>query len=136
MTKEMITVEKAREALVKVIEANGFDYIYAAPEDMDGNCMYNVDGKPSCLVGHAIHNIDPELFDDLSTEEANRILPAGTHESAGKSTSIRSMDNINIDYTARQALQAAQSAQDAGDSWGVALNYFDRTVAEFGTAKQ
>src|SRR5690606_19117414 len=56
MTDKTLTYERAKELLLQVIEGRE-DYSYENPDPEPENpdaCYNHWDGKPSCLIGHAI----------------------------------------------------------------------------------
>lgn len=116
---ETITTEIARAALVTAIAQKGEAYVY---EQIDGVCYYNVDGKPSCLVGTAVAALGEDYFDLLSAEEAVRV-------ENGDGLAAHEIKSIPMTSQAKSALQAAQSTQDGGASWGDALEAFDFAVS-------
>lgn len=120
MTEFRFTTEQALEALRKAVELKGSDYVYP-PGEKDsphGSCMYAHNGSPSCIVGHLVNILDPEIFARLAAAEEQG-GPHGAEE----------LTNPDVNYlpedfwspsTAR-VLGFAQYAQDRGELWGTAL---------------
>lgn len=125
------TAEDILEAMAKAVEARGEDYKYIYPKvdtpDYWGemksvpsdSCLYvdPNDGTPSCIVGHAIHTLDPEAFQHLA--EAER-------ENPDTQVALRLIEEgflpegFWVEEAARIA-QVAQTAQDSRLTWGEAL---------------
>lgn len=112
---EKYTAEQVLDTLAKVV-AGKEDYVYRLDQrDKDGNVQCNYaedDGSPSCIVGHVAAALDPDLFSDLAEGEQG-----------GNSFSVLSASHYfrsHFEGRALMALQAAQSAQDGGRSWGTA----------------
>ncbi|OQW34539.1 MAG: hypothetical protein A4E20_10995 [Nitrospira sp. SG-bin2] len=94
------------------------DFVYQPANEDDeylpGVCSYIRDGKPSCLVGHALWDcgvIDDTLGEDLNTW-----------------TDIRSLDlrmNLAVDAEEIQWLSDVQDAQDIKIPWGTAVKRAD-----------
>jgi len=114
----VITVEQARAALTQAVEQRGADYVYNM---VNGTCVYN-DNGPSCIVGQAVYNIDPELFNRLAEEESER------RGNDGDGLVVGGIESLEFDFVAKQALGEAQHAQDNRKSWGEALEVFESTV--------
>lgn len=73
-----------------------------------GDCVYSLDGQPSCLIGHAL--------EDLGL--------LGVAAKAGNETSIDTLiGRIGLQFTRRQRqwLKQVQTLQDGGESWGSAV---------------
>lgn len=113
-----ITPEEWAVAMKKAVADKGEEHLY----DMTatGSCEYaevltdeqgQVTLIPSCLVGHVAYMIDPGLLDVLHGFEG---LSVGAL--------FREASNVSI------ALDAAQTAQDTGDTWGEALRKFQEIM--------
>lgn len=111
----MINVEQARAGLVAAIAQKGEDYVY--PEFDEKPCTYSINGEPSCIVGYAVDSIGHDLFLLLQTEEAK-----------DGPMSVYSIESLDFTYAAKNALQRAQGAQDAGQTWGESLRIFDEVI--------
>ena len=133
------TRQDVLDAARKIVAEKGPDYVY--PRNSVTGTGYNGSGyggangpvyaeggKPSCLVGHVVHALDPEVFAHLAAVEEVR----GT-ESADNLTyygfSSEMEDEGNYWYVpedfwneeAQQLMNQAQHYQDAGTPWGDAL---------------
>lgn len=110
---EALTFERAVELAHEVVAEFGEDYVYPADQKRaeDGgsspSCVYVHENKPSCLVGQILHRHGVDLF-DLSKEEFR-----GAHFVA--------FHLAGADMDTRQFLDAAQSSQDKGNTWGEAV---------------
>lgn len=97
-------------AEVRKVAAANPDYIYERVEGSP-NCVYVRDGKPSCLIGHALWNlglIDIHLPADLNYGGIHRLAPEL---------------NIWLDDAELTWLMSAQSAQDTRKTWAEAVEY-------------
>lgn len=113
MTSRYIGADEALAALEAVVAEGGEDYVYPDEEkDHDGMCRYvRKDGTPSCIVGHVVTLLDPELLPLLATKEGAAALSLGFP------------DKLHFTNQAAQVLDAAQQEQDNGKTWGEALAY-------------
>lgn len=110
---EALTYDRAVELAREVVAEFGEDYVY--PQDHKvaespssvPSCVYVHDGKPSCLVGQILYRHGVDL-DDLATQEFT-----GAWIVAGKFAAA----NLKTCYF----LDAMQSLQDKGSTWGEAL---------------
>lgn len=112
-----ITDEKIMATLREVV-AERPEFIYQKPLASEGNvavCRYVHGDVPGCLVGQVLHRLGVSLG-TLSVHEGQ---PA--HSLA---------DTLDIGSQAvRWALNAAQTAQDGGSTWGEALACAEREFA-------
>jgi hypothetical protein len=124
-----ITEEAFTAAMRAAVEERGAAYTYPAVDDEvaraegwrdnTGQCQYqNAAGEPACLIGLALSKIDPSLVPEYG--------------------SVVGADHYLRGYGAPQAVQlaasAAQSYQDTGETWGLALDAYERTLEERRTA--
>lgn len=114
----MFSDKQVYEAAVAAVEARGEDYVY---EKFHGDCVYGVDGEPSCLVGQIVYNLDPDLFAALEAEDIQR-------RRDGEDTTCDVMPTLADKFSRRQmeALRGAQGYQDLGFTWGTAFLNFAR----------
>lgn len=112
----MFSDKQVYEAAVAAVKARGEDYVY---KQVDGNCMYGVNGEPSCLVGQIVYNLDPALFEALEEGDIQR-------RRDGKDTACDDMPVLADKFTSRQmkALRNAQRCQDRSGTWGHAFLEF------------
>jgi len=113
-----LTREAVTAAIEKVVAEKGADYVY---DREHGGCTYSEQTPegvvPSCIVGHVIAKMDPELFQRVAEYES---------ETGGfwwTGVDIR-IPGIEQDSAVKYALREAQDAQDDGDTWGEALEAF------------
>jgi hypothetical protein len=103
-----LTYDEAVALLNRAVQEKGEDYVYEMPDGIDGQCMYVVDGAPSCIIGHvyAYAGGDLELL----------------HQCEGVGASVlRDQGVLFADERTLGLLRRAQMRQDSGDSWGVAV---------------
>ena len=102
--KRINTAREALELLEKAVATRGEDFVY---QKRLGGCLYVYQGKPDCLIGVALIDFAGWPLSDLE-----RFCPVASvaREFPGR---------IGADAVA--VLQAAQDAQDAGETWGQAL---------------
>lgn len=118
-------------AIKQAVELRGAEYVYSdaekvpTPGSLIQRCVYsNQDGSPSCLIGQALYLIDPELMPSFDES---------LEEDASASTVLRARLGLGEDDltpTWVRAAQAAQSAQDDGASWGVALDAYNARLGK------
>jgi len=122
MTK--ITAKTALEAMRSIVKEFGADYVYPAIGDEE--CAYARGGAPSCIVGHIVARLDPDLFLQLGQmEDENGPFAIGSPE--GHGNELR--DSLGDAY---QLLLRAQQGQDKGDTWGSVLESAEKFHAEEG----
>lgn len=110
------------------------DYQYAAPERISARqCVYS-DGKgnASCIVGHVIARLEPELFKLIEKREwhptTEERTEAGDYEEGTNPISYPVSDlstmvgfaRVPFSPLMRDVLQTAQGLQDDGKPWGFA----------------
>lgn len=127
MTTVILTKANVLEQLRAAVILKGKNYRYTGDEAnlIQGSCVtdyaYERDGKPSCIVGHVLIGlgVDPAVFredyanptvDEVSTVNATKF------KHCHKVLPIAAENN-----TVLRALITAQSEQDQGRTWGVAL---------------
>lgn len=119
MTTTALDLETTRRFLAEAIAEKGEDYVY--PLDGYESCAYleyDTDKKPtgpSCLVGHVLVKAGVPMA-ALMEEEGSSALAA--------------VYDLLPDTPERltSALRAAQTLQDAGETWGSAVAEFERVV--------
>ena len=109
MKIEELTIENVTPVIKALVSEYGEDYIYKAEDrGYPGSvvrCYYQEDGKPSCIVGHILDRMDVKYDPEWERRNASAILGGAPEE-------------------LRHALVGAQGLQDAGRTWGKALNEF------------
>lgn len=106
-------------ALKAAVEEKGESYTYPA---RIGGCFYEDGGQPSCIVGHVLYNLDPEMFQRVAEWEA--VTKNTRFTNAARYLSLP----FHKDQVA--ALQKAQDAQDNQWSWGTAALDYANTLGE------
>lgn len=145
----IFTRDAVSEALHKAVETKGADYVYP---DWNFGCHY-ADAEaeyqaPSCIVGHVVAALDPELFQNWAEYErqaqgdsfsvrdamygdeydyAEVLDEDGLWVGVGEAQKFRKA--LSADDRTRDALLAAQRVQDLGQPWGDAQEAFDRVMA-------
>lgn len=112
----IVTEEQFTAAMRAAVEERGADYVYPVWDragaddyhDVHGTCKYSTpDGTPACIVGLALSKIDPALVPDYSANYgAHGMVVLGARS--------------NLAYAAG----VAQQEQDAGGTWGSALEQY------------
>lgn len=114
-----ISAARALELLKAEVDAEGADFVYKADERADPlkspKCVYVENGCPSCLVGRALHRAGVPLeilakLDDVQYDKGVGISDAEFDD-----------DSVVLEDDARGILATAQTMQDAGATWGEAL---------------
>jgi hypothetical protein len=113
----MITTEQFTQAMKDAVAFRGEDFTY--PEGWrDGNygqCRYQYDGNPACIIGEALSRCGVELQSKWEGMGCAEVL-----EFYLKVTDPKLLG----------AAQSAQSMQDNGDSWGGALKLYLERIGE------
>ena len=123
-----------RQAFLDILEERGRDHVYEG-RDAEGNCRYFKDGEPSCIVGHIVHRIDPELGRSIAaledewghSEEFVR-LNQGDLIFNTDDDRLAGYRCITQDLGLAEALEKAQGVQDRGGEWGEAYWEFDAVL--------
>ena len=128
------TLKKLR----RIVNERGHEYVYEAPEytDADGDlrqgdeCYYTTpEGKPSCLVGALLAGVAPGVLSKLNNYEwadlyedgAPQVVPV--FELYGERSQISGVDLQDyFTIEALRVLNRVQDEQDAGKSWGTAVD--------------
>jgi hypothetical protein len=141
------TTNAVTQVLESLVEEKGRDYVYP-PAAESIACYYSEeDGAPSCIVGHVIAKLEPELFHALYVRERKAQLGSASADEVLKypvefgraeddfddMTSIYDnppLDDSNPKHNRlARALSVAQSIQDGGRTWGAALEGYRRVLA-------
>lgn len=109
-----ITKPKAKQLLRDVVRGNE-SYVYRS-EDHGDRCVYEYDGKPSCVVGQVLYRAGVSIdvlaeLDDLDYSSFMDDDPVDVLKEAG----------LTMTKPARNLLVMVQTRQDQGISWGSAL---------------
>lgn len=117
------TDEQVTEAIEKVVAERGGDYVYDSGRG-DSGCFYSTtDGKPSCIVGYVINELNPEAFEKVAAKESK------LGQSWGVTGALWAADGgMNVSEEVARALQDAQDAQDGCEPWGDALESYKRSL--------
>lgn len=129
------TRQDVLEAARKIVAEKGPDYVYPRNSINGGGGygtntgpVYAEDGKPSCLVGHVVHALDPEAFAHLAsveeaygTEAAESLTYHGFDSDAEDESNYHYLPEDFWDVEAETLMNSAQTSQDVGNPWGVAL---------------
>lgn len=109
------TYEDVMEAARKVVAEKGGEYLY---RESRVRCKYaEPDGSPSCLVGHVIEKLDPQVFERLAGREEMH----GNSEAAGALVQLGWLEPDFWTDEAEAAMDRIQYAQDCGEPWGAAV---------------
>lgn len=104
----LITAEQMLEALRQSVAEHGEDFVYK-PHDADADCVYQEDGYPSCLVGHALSRLLPQAWQNVPGVQGN--VDALSLDPEGEA----------LDWDAKIVAWNAQYEQDKRKPWGKAL---------------
>lgn len=115
-----LDLETVRGYLAEAVAEKGADYVYLIDGSGTGDCNYLTycDGAPtgpSCLVGHVLvkAGVPMDLIAKAEGQNAEYALRT-----------------VGVDVTEGMAcaLNQAQSAQDAWDTWGKAVEEFESSL--------
>ena len=116
MTEENYTFDDVKRVLHE-LAAEKPDYVYE--KDRGETCTYSTkDGKPSCIIGHVIYRLDPEVFQNLVELENDG-------EAIGIGDLPWAYQFRDFEIT---AMERAQTRQDTGEPWGYAVKAFDEVL--------
>lgn len=125
---EHISLRRAKELVIDIVDAAGDDYVYERIPVMPrvegisdvGECRYEYDGKPSCLVGHVLFRagapVESLKFLDRVGVDAGQ-LSDPVYEWDGDDNEEKSVA-LDVDRDAALMLMRVQGMQDNGDTWG------------------
>lgn len=121
MTK--LTYTAVQEALKESVEEKGADYVYPYAKGL-GACKYaENDGSPSCIVGHVLAKLDPEMFAKVKEAEGRE---SGSFPVSMLLDAEEFYSEVELSFPLVTALASAQNMQDTGSTWGEALASFER----------
>lgn len=112
---ERIDARRALELLTDVVDTYGEDTVYEKVTLKFGEsagtlgCVYQDQGRPSCLVGHVLNRAGVPLG-RLEELDDRGVSARSLHEH---------LDQVGFD--ACRVLSNAQLGQDSGETWGDAL---------------
>lgn len=115
----MITEEEFTAAMEAAVAERGEDFVYPDEwrDEYSEACRYSLpDGTPACIIGLALHKINPALVPTYdNTERALDVF-----EAIG-----------DVPQNVALAAQRAQSQQDADKTWGVALEAYKDALEQY-----
>lgn len=135
MTKKIVSLNLAEELLERAVAEKGEDYVYP---NWQYGCSYEGNGAPGCIVGHVLSYLG------LTPEQLNQLDHPGLHftdVNGDRMSDNSTVDDIatllseefDIDLTrpAQLFLNHAQTEQDGGAPWSVALEEAKAEVAQY-----
>lgn len=114
----MLNASQALDLLNEIVAEKGEDFVYTAPQDGNGSCVYWNNG-PSCIVGHLLFRagVDPAKIQALDfNAPAEPGLISGTNAS-----DIPKYIEDAMTWEAARLCNEVQHLQDGGTSWGDAV---------------
>jgi len=117
-----VTYETLLAAIHAEVEAEGTEFIYRAPTDLEGNCVYVSGDAASCLLGRAFHRLGVPL-DRLAPYDliAEGMRADGVLDALNM-TGVVSLPPADAERAAIMSLaRNTQEAQDLGAAWGEAV---------------
>lgn len=108
-------------SLLQEVVAERPDYVYERPVADSPQCLYVLDNEPSCLVAQVLHRAG------YSVETLSGLDGQGPISDA-----VREVPAIVLTGDAAAILEAAQGAQDDGETWGDALAVARREASRRG----
>ena len=109
-------------AEVKEVAAENPDFVYRS---IGGKCVYESDGEPSCLVGHALFRLGVPASQVASFNECGAI---GLVIDANASV-FGEMRADADEWEYRELLAMAQAYQDGQLPWGQAVAHAERVMS-------
>ena len=112
MEKNIITRDRAIQALRDLVKQKGEQFIYTRTET--GECAYQVDKVPSCAVGVALYNlgVDPYILTRIEGKNADMLTQFFEEHEVFK---------IELDQDAAILFSVFQAGQDEGNQYGWCL---------------
>lgn len=133
----IINYDEAARLLKEQVQKRGSDYVYTPVTVLDDegyvedeSCMYfnPEDGSPSCIVGHVVADLGLTLdtLVEVATERYSGASAQYLNNGAIADTltgALMETERLDLYFTpsAEKLLRRAQSNQDAGHSWGWAV---------------
>ncbi len=115
-----VTATQVADLLDAAVREKGEDFIYKPiPLTNDAICRYLHGTQPGCLIGHVLLRLGA-IPTELDLQEGQ---PANLLDYARL--------GLSIGANAIEALQAAQEAQDNGETWGTARKAFHGVLGRF-----
>lgn len=123
---EHISLRRAKELVFDVVDAAGDDFVYEkipmyrTPSTLDsGECRYEQNGKPSCLVGHVLFRAGVESetlsYLDRVGVDAGQLCE---QVSSWQDRDTRESVLLDMSREAARMLHKVQKMQDDGETWG------------------
>jgi hypothetical protein len=133
MTKT-IGKDEAVELIRHAVKLKGSDYVDPRSGPMGHGCQYvnGTTGQPLCIVGHALVELGVPTDALIKAPEIDNLI-ALPYDREGDPTGepgrikylsgggLAEVEDLEFTPEAVGAFEAAQSTQDAGDTWGQAL---------------
>lgn len=123
MDKKIYTNAEINAALRGALDEKGEDYTYS--KENTEACLYKRAGEPSCIVGHVLHALDPEMFERVAAFERDPETKLDTtfHQVARQ---------LHLPFNEEQvrALRYAQIVQDNGGTWSNAVAEWNEIIGE------
>lgn len=121
---EHISLRRAKELVIDIVDAAGDDYVYerlpVSPrvEDISdvGECRYEENGHPSCLVGHVLFRAGVPVA-DLMALDSEGVDAGQLHGKVFVAAQDAELE-FDVDPDAAQMLMRVQGMQDSGSTWG------------------
>lgn len=120
---QVIDVGTALDLLARVVDDRGEDFTFAPvadPRHEHRGHVYAVDGRPQCIVGHALAraSVDVAQLEQMRDEHLPDLYREGRLP-------------VTLSLGALIALDAAQRSQDRGRAWGAALDDATSAAARY-----
>jgi hypothetical protein len=133
--QESLPHDAVMETLRDIVQGKE-DYVYNFTVSGWSECAYsNADGTPSCIVGHVMRRLTPVFYRgvaELEYEEEGGAFINSTSaqylfsEMSTEAGDFYSLTKPVIDNRTIRVLTRAQDMQDAGKTWGQALEAVEK----------
>jgi hypothetical protein len=114
-----IDKDKAIALLEECVTERGEAYSYTK-EFGEDVCKYVKDGKPACLIGLALTKVGVPI-NYLESFDSGLMTVKTVFESERQEDWLNIHDYVTIDLEGLHVLSRAQTLQDFGYTWGIAL---------------
>lgn len=117
-------------AAIRGLAAGRPGFVYTAPDDEEGACVYFYEGHPSCLVGQALANL--QLIDarveDRNWKVAQALASTPCRANESKASDLITNLGLELDISETDWINTVQELQDENVSWGTAVCQADENA--------
>lgn len=127
----MHTDEEIIKTLREIVASMPDGYRYPVM-DMPNGCVYSHDGEPSCLLGHLLQRLEPEMFKSTAKLEESEQFQMGFPTLLSRLSRPGFWHRNPFTQAQVLALGRAQGLQDDGNEWDEAVDAAERALIAIG----